>query len=306
MTQKRILHISLKPSRRPIDVHTQIDESFSSMAKHLSSLEERLSSLERHLSSHDGGRSALDGLSSQMAELSRQLPYMSLMQNEFLSRLLQVRDQHRNVFPKYRNINQGKDVVLIATGPSLQHFRPIEGAVYVGVNRAYEYQQVKFDYLFMQDFSSDRRDYIEEFINYDAVKFLGYLAYHLVPQCIVPAKYDGRAGVERYYASHPYEKQSFSYDLSTSPLGDAYSVVFPAMQFILWTNPKTIYLVGCDSSNAGYYNTKPGNNVLMVNEVVSGWHRMKEFAAAYYPDTKIVSINPIGLKGIFEDIETRS
>ena len=28
---------------------------------------------------------------------------------------------------------------------------------------------------------------------------------------------------------------------------------------------------------------------------------MKEFAETYYPDTEIISINPVGLKGVFKD-----
>ena len=72
------------------------------------------------------------------------------------------------------------------------------------------------------------------------------------------------------------------------------------MQFILWTNPKRIYLVGCDCSLNGYYDSKDKNN-LATQKVIEGWKKLKEFAQTYYPDTEIISINPIGLKGIFKD-----
>ena len=32
--------------------------------------------------------------------------------------------------------------------------------------------------------------------------------------------------------------------------------------------------------------------------------RLKTFADQYYPDTEIISINPVGLKGLFKDIYT--
>ena len=31
------------------------------------------------------------------------------------------------------------------------------------------------------------------------------------------------------------------------------------------------------------------------------WKKMKEFAELYYPDTEIISVNPVGLKGLFKD-----
>ena len=50
----------------------------------------------------------------------------------------------------------------------------------------------------------------------------------------------------------------------------------------------------------GYHDSSDKNN-LAVNEVIDGWKRMKEFAETYYPDTEIISINPVGLKGVFKD-----
>ena len=31
------------------------------------------------------------------------------------------------------------------------------------------------------------------------------------------------------------------------------------------------------------------------------WKKLAEFAEANYPDIEIVSINPVGLKGVFQD-----
>ena len=44
--------------------------------------------------------------------------------NEIISHSISVSSLHREVFSKYKNINYGKDVVLIATGPSLDNFEP--------------------------------------------------------------------------------------------------------------------------------------------------------------------------------------
>ena len=241
-------------------------------------------------------------------ELEKQNEKIALLEQElklgcnYISNLQRAFVVHQKTFPKYKNVNQGKDVVLVATGPSLKDFKPIENAIYLGVNKAFKYDKVKFDYLFLQDYSGATKSYIEEFCNYNAKKFLGFIPDQIegALPCIIPEKYSTYPNVERYYVAHPTEKRNFTYDIATQPLGDAYSIAFPAMQFILWTNPKRIYLVGCDCSTSGYHDSKEKNN-LAVDSVYDGWKCMKEFQETYYPDTEIISINPKGLKGIFKD-----
>ncbi len=225
------------------------------------------------------------------------------LENKFQQTLICASSLHKQVFSKYKNINQEKNVVLIATGPSLKDFKPVENAIYVGVNKAFQYDKVKFDYLFLQDYSGATKTYIEDFCNYDAKKFIGYLPDYIwegCNNCIIPEKYSYYKDVERYYIAHPDLKKGFTFDISSLPIGDAYSIAFPAMQFILWTNPKKIYLVGCDCSLDGYHNSKDKNN-LAVEKVIEAWKKMKNFASWYYPDTEIISINPVGLKGVFKD-----
>lgn len=71
--------------------------------------------------------------------------------------------------------------------------------------------------------------------------------------------------------------------------------------------PKKIYLVGCDCSLGGYFNNEKLNkkekqNYLNTVEIIENWKKLKFFANRYYPDTEIISINPVGLKGVFKDI----
>ena len=74
------------------------------------------------------------------------------------------------------------------------------------------------------------------------------------------------------------------------------------MQFILWTNPKRIYLVGCDNSLKGYAQGILNEaNKLNISRGLEGWIKLKKFAQKFYPDTEIISIHPDGLKGIFKD-----
>lgn len=212
---------------------------------------------------------------------------------------------HEQTFAEFKNKHFGGDIVLVATGPSLKKFKPIESAVYVGVNKAFQYNKVNFDYLFLQDFAGETPEYIDEFLAYHqekTKKFLGNVDGDFYPASVIPQKYGiNNANVARYYVA-PWSWQDwFANDLTSEMLGDCFSIVFPAIQFILWTHPKRIYLVGCDCSKQGYYNSK-NKNKLAVDLVIEGWRKLKEFVKIYYPDIEIISVNPVGLKGMFNDV----
>lgn len=85
------------------------------------------------------------------------------------------------------------------------------------------------------------------------------------------------------------------------PLGCFGTVVFPALQFALWTYPKRIYLVGCDCSLNGYAYNSAETNILYPDKLIQAYQEFKIFANKYYPDVEIISINPVGLKEIFND-----
>ena len=59
-----------------------------------------------------------------------------------------VANVHLKVFPQFRNINMGKDVVILATGSSMKKYKPIENAIHIGVNQAVLQNIVDLDYYF--------------------------------------------------------------------------------------------------------------------------------------------------------------
>lgn len=223
---------------------------------------------------------------------------------------------HQKTFPRFKNINQGKDVVLLASGPTLKQYKPLENVINVGVNRSFQGTSEKCDYIFIQDYSGQTKSYIKELNNYNrdtCVKFYG-IASELNPNMqFIPESEVIEANALRYrtdsidFDNYYYDDVNFVYDVVSQPLGDGRSIVFSAMQFILWTHPKRIYLVGCDCSLGGYFNNEKLNekekqNYLNTVEIIENWKKLKFFANRYYPDTEIISINPVGLKGIFKDI----
>lgn len=219
---------------------------------------------------------------------------------------------HQRAFPQFKNVNAGKEVVVVACGPTAKDYTPIEGAVHIGVNHAIYLKTVKLDYLFLMDAFKARKDNeMPDYNNYrkgECVKFYGITSFPMNATTYVPSESDAiKAGAYRYrtdnlVAMRIENNGKFLYDISTQPLTDCGSVVFSAIQFALWTNPKRLYLVGCDCSNLGHFNDSKANTDLDADYLKQGYQQFKEFAAAYYPETEIVSINPVGLKGLFTDL----
>lgn len=213
---------------------------------------------------------------------------------------------HSKVFPQFKNINRGKDVVIIGTGPTLKDFQPIKDAVYIGLNKAFCYDKVKFDYLFAIDYSGTKQ-YFDEFTKYNCVKFLGQVCNQRFNiynpdknyTCHIPESQVKDDKTFRYYSDA--HRTKIHYNIESFPLADMGSVSFQALHFALYTYPRRIYLVGLDTSNAGYYDNIKSSNRLPVDFVKHGYRLFKTFIDVYYPDIEIISINPVGLKGIYND-----
>ena len=209
-----------------------------------------------------------------------------------------VQNTHSKLFTKYKNIYNDKSIVLVATGPTLNYYQPLQDVINIGVNKAFLREDIPFDYLFAIDRGAIL-PFLDDIGNYrkdKCTKFFGicpYLKNRIVYNDAL------RAGADCFYTSI-----TFSHalpDISAAELPDLGSVIFPAIMFALWTNPKRIYLVGCDCSSGYFYDTKSGAK---NTHQVKGWKKMRKFVQLNYPDTEIISINPIGLRGLFKDVYT--
>lgn len=221
--------------------------------------------------------------------LSRQIFLQARLAN-------QVASVHKKTFEPYRGIYANKEIVIVATGQSLQKYTPIKDAIHIGVNGAIEQKKVALDYLFVQDFTGKNSQRAAAFIEYNketCTKFFGIVAHFEksnIPEFVVRD-----AAAKTYLAS----EEGFFTDLTKFELPALGSVSFAALAFALWTHPKRIYLVGCDCTS-GYFNLPDNSMRLKFSE--SPWLKAKKFADIHYPDCEIVSINPVGLKGIFKDV----
>ena len=225
--------------------------------------------------------------------------------------------EHPKIFTKYKDIYKGKDVVLCATGPTYNYYEPIANAIHIGVNNAYKNDKVPLDYLFAQDGENVVDACGKSMLEYrkkQCKKFFG-IHYLLVPNInpFINEQAVNLANAERYYFTLP-ELPLNGYtmsntNLTTRPLHCLGSTSFCALDFVLWTHPKRLFIVGCDNVNNGHFknqNSPITSSDSEYEHMLIGWKEFKKFATNHYPDIKIISINPIGLKGLFEDMYTSS
>lgn len=219
-----------------------------------------------------------------------------------------ISEQHNKIFPKFKNIARGKSIAIVATGKTLEKFDPSflpSETIYIGVNRAVLFKKINYDYLFIQDYSG-AKNYLRKITEYrrtdgkECIKFYGRLIKKSDPKFIIPEEEYLLSNANLYYTAYP--EREFIYDIANGGLADLESVVFAALNFAFWAHPKSIYLIGCDCSSTYFDNKKSSRN---FSDLIEGWIIAKNFRNAYYPDIDIISINPIGLRKLFNEINTQ-
>ena len=220
---------------------------------------------------------------------------------------------NRDTFAEFKNCNTGRDVVLMGAGPSVKCFSKIDDAVYIGCNRAVLLKSVSFDYIFAID-KIGLEATGKALLNYPnerCVKFIGDINCGIDYQ--IPEDFRIKCGARPYKTTGGIVSARFTMDIDKEPLGSFHSVALQAIQFALFTNPRRIYLVGMDCSSNGkhfagkeHFVSKRGENILELQKAqINEWKLLKKFANLYYPDIQILSVNPVGLKGIFQEVYTK-
>lgn len=226
---------------------------------------------------------------------------------------LSVSKLHTQVFPQFKNCNTNKNVTIIGCGPSINYYNNEANYVNLALNKAVLLDNIDFDYMFAFDSALLHTcpEYLSIIKQKKGIKFIGKFLNPEFKQNFPEIKDEDKYNIYRYYASKRngipslkiFEYELYS-DMTTYPLPDYYSIAFAALKFALWTYPEKIYLVGLDTAQVG--NFFDGPSAYNWEKMVEGYKRLKNFAKIYYPETEIISINPIGLKGLFKDVYTQS
>ena len=207
---------------------------------------------------------------------------------------------YNHTFLPYKNIHAGKSGILFAPGPSLDKWRIINrNEVHLGLSWVLKRKDIleNLDYFF---FGSGYH-YVKNIGSYnDGAKFYRERVKAIHPSvkkfasCYRDGKPTGEGNITPEAAleidATPFDCQIPNASSEFIAEIDMYmmlglSIVFPALQFMLYTGLSTIRLVGCDNG---------GDHAYM-------WNKVQQFIDVEYPNTKIISIDPVTLKGIFID-----
>ena len=222
---------------------------------------------------------------------------------------------HPTTFSKYKNIYNGQKIVVAGCGPTLKYYNQDKELVHIGVNRTFLNNNIEFNYLFIQDRLENDMDKANSYLPDKCIKFYGILPelrYSQVKKEIDKISNQDicNANAEIYIIEDSVRK-NWANNLCIEPIGDWCGCVFSALQFALYTNPKTIYIVGCDCSAEGHFykefTTKfVSKNTTDLSYQKKSWNSFKQFVNTMYPNTEIISVNPVGLKGMFKDVYTQN
>lgn len=240
--------------------------------------------------------------------------------SKVVSRYQAVQYFNSRAFAEFKGAFAGRDIVIVAAGPSVNEFIPIENAVYIGMNRSCMLKNVKFDFLFAIDLLGIN-SFMDEFKNYvgnNCIKFIGE-QFEGKNRDIPESFFLSLKNARKYKTDIFLDTQGkIPVDIDCLPLWNGNSVAHQVLQFALFTNPKRIFLVGCDCSGIkGGHFVAGRNDENMARSfsddfwkfnreyLIQGWQKLKDFAEIYYPDTEIISVNPVGLRGMFKDLDQK-
>lgn len=219
---------------------------------------------------------------------------LECFQNSLLTkmqRIINIALLHQKTFGEFKNCNQNKIVTLIGAGPTVNFYTPIENSVFVGCNRAILYEKVNFDYVFALDKIGleATSKFLLDYKNKNCVKFIGDI--NCGKDYQIPEDFILKTQARTYKTTCGVSRDSFTLDIDREPIGAFHSVAFQAIQFILFTNPSKIYIVGIDCASSGahfagaeHYVSSRGEDIeLLQQEQIREWKLLKDFVEIYYP-----------------------
>lgn len=194
----------------------------------------------------------------------------------------------------YKDIHKDKEAVIMATGNSIKNYIPVigEDKVFLGLNKIYYYPDLLniSKYYF---FGSGYEIEFEHKINVDLISDK--------IQKFASVYRDGNVtSLGNIYPENAQKINAIPFECGlinfTDNISDykmlGHSIVFPALQFLLYTGVKKISIVGCDIS--GFQSDE--------QQLFEWWNKFREWVKIAYPNVEIVCVNPIGLKGMFKDV----
>lgn len=224
---------------------------------------------------------------------------------EHLCLVNELHDTHKASFSEFKGCNRGKTVAVIGTGPTLNYYSQIAGIPHIGVNASFLKEGLALDYYFITHYI---QPWCEKLKDYDFQKFFNVGIRSRKSKDQFPEIAIEENNGRRYFGLPMTPFTQIHTNIEYYPLMSFDSIIFQAIHFALYTRPKKLMLVGCDCAATGHYDGLP--TAAFVEQVSipqwrAGYRNVKKFVSLHYPDLEIISVNPVGLKGMFHDVYTQ-
>jgi hypothetical protein len=197
-------------------------------------------------------------------------------------------------FMPFRRRHQGYEGILYGTGPSLNDydFREDDGSrIRVGLN-SFITEKRKIDYYFFGHMDARSAKYLRAVKAFRGIKF----GYTKVDGNARPTWLNPRQALDlRALPFELTENIYFHDDIAAKPMVN-HAINFAALQFMVYSGMKKIYLVGCDCSQVISNRDSGLDKNRGVEVLVEAWKKFAEYAK---DRVEVVSVNPVALKDLF-------
>ena len=212
---------------------------------------------------------------------------------------------------KYKDLHKGETCYIFGSGPSFNQFKLQEEGVFIGCNHIIKNLYIKnnLKYYFFghgyTEYTTDNSPFGNHKQDVDTT------GNHVEKFCMVSR--DNDFDVHKFTSESIKQLENINAlpcdinintlykDLEHHPFLN-HSIVFPATQFALYAGFKKIYLVGCDCT--GYFGTNGYlSNIqygTLDRDLISWWEKLYQHKNNNYPTAQLISINPVGLKGVMD------
>lgn len=211
-----------------------------------------------------------------------------------------------SIFLPYKNKYLNQKCVVFGTGPSLALYKynKTDNSIKIGVNEIIHWDEV-MDYYFIGDAGNKNQGFNSNpniYINYQPTKCKFFrsnkqVARHIpqLPQNITDTTYYTTTDWSFYHKRYKNIPSDFSTQIHEK-ITDGGSIIFEAIQFVLYCGFTDIDIVGCDCDyKNGTFFTKKHIDLSLGEFFLSSWKKFKNFVDNNYPQVKINIINPVAM-----------
>ena len=244
--------------------------------------------------------------------------------------------KYHNDLLKFKNMHKGETAYIFGSGPSINQFKIIENGVFIGCNHILLNPNIKnkLKYYFFGDgynfignssivlkYNTNQtyKERVDDVINHTNITtfcsaFMNNRLFHNFSQKQVDELYNKKV----YIINLTRDIENLKPDIDETIMD--HSVIFTCLHFALYCGFSKIYIVGCDCTNnkeSSYFFLNKSNisNIPKITRKLNSnltqysatnilpdiWKKMKTFKDIHFPNTKLISINPVKLKGLLDD-----